>query len=379
MKRHGKEVASHDQRAAAAPANAAASLDLTTEVELVSFDARAREPAHGNSRRDLDQAVELHWETGSELNNLGFTSIGPYPKLVPTSGSRPPPFLGSAPHRWARSTATATPVLRTMSRTSTSWKTSRPRGRPALHGPVSATPNAHASPDSKGGASTGDRDTSPALITYGDPTSNSLRVLQRGRRYAVVELHTNGFYAEPQEDGSVRLEVPGFDSLTELAGPRMPVKRTWVEAVAGRKVKLLSVQARGVEAFTSLRPSGAEVPEIVATPEGTVRARRRARKAFRGEGLYPSTPARVVSVGFQGDVKKALMELAPLRWDESRGQLLLARRLVVRLSFREREPTERILADGVRGRRYSRQRSHDRRTVVARLGTAEERSSQRSL
>ena len=91
---------------------------------------------------------------------------------------------------------------------------------------------------------------------------------------------------------------------------------------------------------------------------------------MKAHGLSPSSAARIVSVGFQGDVKKALMELAPLRWDESRGQLLLARRLVVRVSFRGREPSE-LSTDGVRGRRYPRRRSHDQRTVVARLGTTE--------
>ena len=177
----------------------------------------------------------------------------------------------------------------------------------------------------------------------------------------------------------MRLEVPGFEALAELATPGVPVKRTWVEAIAGRKVKLVSVTARRVETFSSLRPSDAETPEIVATRDGTVSAARRrgqrsvtrsARAAFQGEGLYPSAPARVVSVGFQGDVKKALVELAPLRWDASRGQLLLARRLVVRLSFRGREPSE-LSTDGVRGRRYARRRSHDQRAVVARLPTTE--------
>ena len=45
--------------------------------------------------------------------------------------------------------------------------------------------------------------------------------------------------------------------------------------------------------------------------------------------------------------------------------------LLVRVSFRGREPTERILADGVRGRRYAKKRSHDQRNVVAHLLTTE--------
>jgi len=109
----------------------------------------------------------------------------------------------------------------------------------------------------------------------------------------------------------------------------------------------------------------------VATRDGTIRAsRRRLWTAFKKGELYPTAAARIVSVGFQGEVKKALVELAPLRWDEATGQLLLAKRLVVRLSFRGREPAERS-TDGVRGRRYRKRQSHDERSVVARLATTE--------
>ena len=343
-----------------------------TAVELVSFEARG-----------VDGAVELGWETASELNNLGFhvyratTSEGAYERVT----ARAIPGLGSSPvgARYSfRDTGLTNGVTYYYK-----LEDIETTGKTELHGPVSATPGSDSGSGGESGSSTSSssQSSTTSLITYGDPSANSLRVLKRGSRQLVLELVTEGFYAEPQEDGSVRLEVPGFESLTEVAGPEMPVKRTWVDAVAGRKVKLLSVRARGVEAFTSLRPSDAELPDIVATPEGTVRlrqsysgqvqaARRRARKAFREDGLSPSSAARIVSVGFQGDVKKALVELAPLRWDESRGQLLLARRLVVRLSFRGREPSE-VSTDDARGRRYARKRSHDQRNVVAHLRTTE--------
>ena len=135
-------------------------------------------------------------------------------------------------------------------------------GKTQLHGPVAATPVAGAW-SSDGGSSdsasdSGSSDNATSFITYGDPTASSLRVLQRGRAHVVLELTTGGFYASPQEDGSVRLEIPGFESLVEARAPGMPVKRSWVEALAGRKVKLVSVKARGVQAFTSLRPADAE-------------------------------------------------------------------------------------------------------------------------
>ena len=254
----------------------------TTAVELVSFTATG-----------LDGEVLLEWETGSELNNLGFhlyrspTDEGPYERITATAI----PGLGSSPvgakyaYRDSGLTNGVTHYYKLEDIETT--------GATKPHGPVSATPMASASSggdDTDSGGSTSDEAASTSLITYGDPTANSFRVIKRNKTSAVLELVTEGFYAEPLEDGSVRLEVPGFESLAELTAPGVPVKRTRVEAVAGRKVKLLSVRAGGVAAFTSLRPSGAELPEIVATPEGTVRVaqrRRRAKRAFRGDGLNP--------------------------------------------------------------------------------------------
>ena len=332
----------------------------TTAVKLVSFEALG---AHG--------AVELRWETASELDNLGFhlyravTEEGPYQRITASLI----PGLGSSPagarytYRDAGLTNGSSYVYR-LEDIDTS-------GRTELHGPVSATPREGAG--STGGSSDGDNRPSVAHVAYGDPEASSLKVVSHGPREMVLELETRGFYAHVQDDGTVRLEIPGFEALTEAQAPEIPVKRTWVEVLAGRKVKLLSVTAHDVDAFANLHPADTETPEIVARRDGTVRAARRrshtrARRAvLHGKGLYPSEPARVESVGFQGDVKKALVELAPLRWDTSTSQLLLARRLLVRLSFRERD-----LAEGPSGGRRRRRRSAtDGSQTVARLVTTE--------
>ena len=337
-----------------------------TAVELMSFTARA-----------LDGAVELAWETASELNNLGFhlyrstTAGGIYERITATAI----PGLGSSPK--GANYAYLDTGLENGVTYYYKLEDIETTGKTKLHGPVAAMPVAGASSSGEDSGARADEDNA-SHITYGDPSANSLRVVTRGRGGVTLELLTEGFYAEPQEDGSVRLEIPSFEALAEANAPGIPVKRAWVEALAGRKVNLVSVTARGFEAF-SLRPSDAELPEVEATRDGTVRAARRrsgrsvtrgARAAFQGGGLYPSEPGRIVSVGFQGEVKKALVELAPLRWDASTGQLLLARRLIVRLSFRGRELSEHS-TDGVRGRRYRRRESHDERRVVARLGTTE--------
>jgi hypothetical protein len=320
--------------------------ETTTAIELLTFEATG-----------LDGVVELTWETGSEVDNVGFflyravSEDGPYqlvnPNVIPGLGSSP---LG-ARYRYVDSGLVngQTYFYQLEDLEST--------GKRERHGPVSATPQAGAST----GGTDDDSDDAPASdprITYGDPEATFLRVLKEDSREVVLELTTGGFYAVTQPDGSVLLEVPDFLGEWEPGTPAIPVKRAWVEALAGKQVRIASVQAEQVEA-SSLRPSSADFVEPVMSWQGSVRLARRPQApgpAFQGRGLYPEEPARLVSVAFQQEWKKALVELAPLRWDRSTSQLLLARRLVVRLVFEGRAAEETSFG-GSRGRSLRDDRS----------------------
>jgi hypothetical protein len=312
----------------------------TTEVELISFEARP-----------FDGAVELSWETGSELKNLGFHvyrgefAAGPWEQLT----AKLVPGLGSSP-QGARYVYRDSPL----SNGTTYYyllEDVEATGRLERHGPVEATPNPQASP--------ADETLPTAAVTYGDPGATDLRILSRGPSEIRVVLTTGGFYALPQEDGTVEIEIPGFAPAKEI--PALPVKLHWLEAPAGRKVEILSVRARDVEAM-GLVPSAA-APELQASRDGTQRLRRSRTAALTSKGLLPEVPARIADVAFQGDVKKALLELSPLRWDTAAGQLLFARTLEVTLSFRKRDPSE---SAGAR-----RGRGPATRGVFARLATVE--------
>src|SRR3970282_1424018 len=122
-------------------------------------------------------------------------------------------------------------------------------GKTKMHGPVSRTPQAGAAVAEECACSLTE---AGSLITYGNPSSSSLRVLERERDHVLVELTTEGFYAEPREDGSVRIEIPDFETPAEGSPPAIPVRRTWVEAIAGRNVRLVAVQAQDVERITGL-------------------------------------------------------------------------------------------------------------------------------
>ncbi len=292
----------------------------TTEVTLSSFSAQG-----------LDSAVEISWETASELNNLGFhlyradSEEGPYERITASAI----PGLGSSPagarYRYLDSGLTNGKTY------SYHLEDIETTGKTERHGPVSATPTLGAGEETSSSSS--------STITYGDSPGSSLQVLDRSESELVLELRTEGFEAEVEEDGSVRLSIPGFEVTTAPGSPALPMKRSWVEVEPGRGVRVASARAEEVEVF-SLRPSAADSPEVVASRRGTVRAgRRREREgaSFRGAGLYPEEAARISAVGYQGEVKKALLELWPLRWDGGSQELLFSRRLVVRLVFSEGE------------------------------------------
>jgi len=311
-----------------------------TAVELVSFDARG-----------MDSAVELSWETASELSNLGFhlyrasSADGPFERIT----SRPIPGLGSSPSgaRYRHVDA----GLSNGERYFYVLEDIEDTGKTKRHGPVSAMPDP---------GSPLDPAAAPSVVTFGEPSAGSFSVAEPNRRSILIDLRTGGFEAEPLSDGSVRLSVPGFSTEGEPGSPAMPLKRSWIPIPEGTDVEVASVRVEGVERFSSLRPEAASVPEAFASG-ATVRAgRRRVRDGagFYRAGLVPESGARVVAVGYQGLERKALVELAPLRWDGARGELLLARRMRVRLVLTLQRVTDR------RG-------SGNQRSIALRLGAAE--------
>jgi Peptidase family C25/Right handed beta helix region len=294
---------------------------VATAVKLTSFEAHPR-----------DSEVELSWETASEIDNLGFhlyramTEVGPYERIT----SFPVPGLGSSPagarYRFVdRGLVNDATYFYQLEDIETTGKTER-------HGPISVTPRA--------GGGTGGQSSSAGSISYGDPSASSLRVLSRTTNEVVLELRTEGFEAELQDDGTVRLSIPGFEVATDPGSPAVPVRRSWVEVEAGLDVHLGPVRAEDVQVLSSMRLSATDAPRLVASSRGTVEAGKRPQPqgaAFRGAGLFPERPARLLQTGYQRDVKKALLEMAPLRWDRTTGEIVLARRLVIRLVLAGRE------------------------------------------
>ena len=255
-------------------------LAAATAVSLVAFEAQA-----------LDGVVELRWETGSEIDNLGFhlyrsaAENREYERITTTLI----PGLGSSPEG-------ATYVYRDSGLSNGTvyfykLEDIETTERTELHGPVSATPRAGSGSSEEEGP--GGEESGRNRITFGNPSANRFEVLSWSRRGAVVELRTEGFYAEPLEDGSVLLEIPDFERISNAAEPAIPVRRPWIDAVAGVDVTLVSVEELDRHRFTSLSPSGAETYEAISSRRGVVRPARRVRRpALDRQGLFPATAAR---------------------------------------------------------------------------------------
>jgi len=325
---------------------------VTTAVKLMAFEALPQ-----------DTAVLLTWRTGSELDNLGFhlhrglSENGPWTRLT----SSLIPGLGSSPigRSYSLRDAGLTNGIRYFYRLEDIDTASRTTS----HGPVSAVPVAASesgSSDSGTGAKkkgsagascpdwvlaayasvSGSSSTSASLTCtrHGDPDALSLGVVSRDSRSATLELRTGGFYALHESSGRVRVFIPGFDFPQDPQAAALPLRRALIDAVVGRRVQLGGVRALDLVSFKGLVPSALGKAEMQIGRDGTVRA---ARRAARTPQRFPALDlVKLLPSVFQGENKSAVVQIAPLRFDAQRQQLLLARRVLVRLLFTGRETGE---------------------------------------
>ena len=351
---------------------------IPTEVRLQSFSATAG-----------DGSVVLDWRTASELSNLGFhvyralSDGGPWTRLTASLI----PGLGSSAVGQAYSFRDA--GLANGTRYFYRLDDVDAKSRTTSHGPVSALPLAGAAAGPPGGgpapgrpgaakkascpewvaaaygAAAGAESRALVCTRHGDPEAVSLRVLSRDEREATLELQTGGFYALREPSGRVRVFVPGFDFPDDPQAPALPVRRALVDAVVGRRVQLGGVRALDLVAFAGLVPAALGQAEMQVSWDGTVRAGRRASRES-SPGRVSTDLARLLPSVFQGLTKSAVVLVAPLRYDARRGQLVLAKRVRVRLLFTGRETGES--GRGSLGRRERPRKPLDGE-VLARLYT----------
>ena len=330
---------------------------VTTEVKLQSFSAVPG-----------DASMLLEWRTASELDNLGFhlyrgpSSDGPWTQLtaslIPGLGSS---AVGQAYSYRDAGLANGTRYFYRLEDVDASSKTTS-------HGPISAVPLAGApggvpgsetkasSPSAKrnGGLSPSCPDwvvvaygsvagASPSATLsctrHGDPEAVSLGVVSHDSRSATLELRTGGFYALREASNRVRVFVPGFDLPQDPQAPALPFRRALVDAVVGRSVQLGGVRALDQVAFPGLVPTALGKAEMQVSGDGTVRAGRRSLRESSPQHVSTEL-ARLLPSVFQGETKSAVVALTPLRYDSRRRQIVLARRLLVRLLFTGRETGE---------------------------------------
>ena len=334
----------------------------TTAVKLMSFEAMA-----------ADAAVELGWRTGSELDNLGFhlyrglSEGGPWARLttslIPGLGSS---AVGRAYSYRDGGLVNGTRYFYRLEDVDASSKVTS-------HGPVSAVPAAGAAggaPGSELAASGGQKkgvpaascpdwvvaaygstaggSASPAALSctrHGDPEAVSLSVVSRDSRQATLELRTGGFYAlhtlsgASEASGKVRVFVPGFDLPKDAQAAALPVRRALVDAVVGRRVQLGGVRGLDQVGFRGLVPASLGTAEMQVSQDGTVRAGRRALRESSPQHVSLDL-ARLLPSVFQGEAKSAVVEITPLRYDARRRQIVLAKRVLVKLLFTGRETGE---------------------------------------
>jgi hypothetical protein len=330
--------------------------------------------------------VELSWQTGSELSNLGFhlhrstSAAGPWTRITTSII----PGLGSSPVGASYSYLDADVVPG--QRYCYELEDIDTRSVSTLHGPVCTEPSPPGEDGGGGGGGDGSEREGPALSScpswvlsaapdavspvcapHGNPGSVSLQVVARDSSSATLELRTGGFWTLRDTAGTVRVFVPGLEFPSDSKAPALPLRRALVDAVVGKGVELVSAEASELQTFRGLRPSAVGARELVVHGDGTVRPARRPLAApVLTRGDVPRDVARLAGTVFQGERKSAVVEITPVRFSGS--GLVLARRVRVTLAFRGEVEGES--GAGSRGRAVPR-RGAPFLDVLARLYTSQ--------
>ena len=329
----------------------------TTAVKLMAFEAR---PAR--------LRVSLKWQTGSELDNLGFhvyrgpSADGPWTRLttslIPGLGSSAVGRGVLLPRRWPHERRALLLSPRGRGRV-VEDDLARARLGGAVGGEL---------PRTSGGGRRRARAEEERVLVLPGLGALGVRLLGGRRRDdGVLALHAprrpRGGVARRRRarralgdaraaDGRASTRCtsprarcacssPGFDFPQDEQAAALPIRRALADAVVGRRVQLGGVRALELVSFKGLRALGGS-----ARPR--CRWARTAPCARRGDA--PARPPRLLPEERARDArcracsrarqKSAVVEIAPLRFEAQRQQLVLAKRVLVRLLFTGREAGE---------------------------------------
>ena len=193
-------------------------------------DARSRPSRSPPSPRlPAISEVRLHWETGAELNNLGFHLYRGTPAPVRGQRITPALVLGLGPLPTARSYSYRDRELVNGSTYYYLLEDIETTGRTRRHGPVSATPLAGAAPAALADRRTAASPLGPRAperwLRFGTPeaTRSLSWIARQDDRHAVDRAPvTGGFYALPDGKGGVWLSIPGFEETRTPGAPALP-------------------------------------------------------------------------------------------------------------------------------------------------------------
>ena len=344
--------------------------DITAAAQTVRV--RGAGPDGGDARvvraAPGDASVALAWRTASELDNLGFHL---YRALRPTAvrgrGSRRRSFPASGRRRSGRPTPTATGACRTGRATSTGSRTSTRRRRRRRTAPSRRCPwprlRAARRAASLRRAARARSRRAGVLAVVPRLGGGGLRL--RGRRLGV--LGRAHLHAPRRPRGG----VPGRRVARLATGDARAQDRRLLRAPrglghgAGLRPRLrlpagpagsgaaLAARARGRGRRTAgparrgarARAGGLPGPRARrrsarrrCRSRGTARCARAGGRCARTSPLHVSADlARLLPSVFQGETKSAVVVLTPLRYDARRQQIVLAKRVLVRLLFTGRE------------------------------------------
>jgi hypothetical protein len=180
--------------------------------------------------------------------------------------------------------------------------------------------------------------------------ATSLSVVERQSGGAVIRAPDRRLLRATGRGRQRLPSIPGFEETRVAALPAAREARVLEARRSRRQVRIASIRRTGRRRLSSLRPSFVGKEAMYADANGTVsssHAPRAAGQAFRARVSYPEKPPRLAARP-SGRREEGADRALAAALDRTNGQLLLARKLRVRVAFAGQEPGE-VSRGGSRG------------------------------
>ncbi len=173
-----------------------------------------------------------------------------------------------------------------------------------------------------------------------DTESDSLNIIRKNKHEYLVELRVPTFEIKSDQDGSHRIDLPGWAKLSQKGGPELPVKGVLLEIPeAGTSEIRILENIRESVPNCQISP----VPHISLSDDRTlIKEYWEDRAIYESSAFYPASQAEIGPRSYYRDTCVARLMIRPFQWNPASKELRHSKLMRIQVKFEARNPKPEI-------------------------------------